>query len=324
MSVRRSTVGSSPAAAAPPPAARRRPPPGRFWLDRHAAALRPVLSDRPVVAAAQAEWPGLTMLVQHKTGGDIHVPTAPLDMLVTSLHAAPRNVLTIDGVERGGPTPPVATALVPRGAEFRAVWQNLQSVQPWQVALFGPDLVQVHAPEVAAPGVLRGHLVPGAFEQRPHLSVLLDRLAAEIDPARRRGRLFAESVIRLLVLEILAGCWSRPVRQFDPVPRCDSRIARALDFIEAHFTEDISLADIAAAAALSPSQFATLFRATTGKSPYAHVIDRRLDLARRLLQSSAMPLAQVSQACGFSDQSHLTRACRARLGTTPGALRRQR
>lgn len=305
-------------------ALRRDLPPVPYRLRRHAAALRPVISDRPIVAAAQAEWPGLTLLVQHKTGGDIDVPSAPLNMLVTTLDPTPRNLLTIDGTGTAGPTPPAATAQVPMGAAFRAVWQNFQPVQPWQVALFGADLLQAHAPELASPAVMRGHLVPGSFEQRPQVSVLLDRLAAELDPARRRGRLFAESVIRLLVLEILAGCWSNRVTRFDPVPRCDPRVAQAIDFIDAHFAEDISLTEIAAAAALSPSQLGALFRGATGKSPYAYVIDRRLDMAARLLQSTTRPVAQIALDCGFADQSHLTRACRSRLGTTPGALRRQR
>jgi AraC family transcriptional regulator len=48
----------------------------------------------------------------------------------------------------------------------------------------------------------------------------------------------------------------------------------------------------------------------------------RLEAACRLLRTTCMPIAEVAAACGFSHQEHLTRVMRARLGTTPAALRR--
>lgn len=48
----------------------------------------------------------------------------------------------------------------------------------------------------------------------------------------------------------------------------------------------------------------------------------RLERARRLLARDDLPLAAVAAAAGFADQAHLTRACRAAFGNTPGGLRR--
>ena len=51
---------------------------------------------------------------------------------------------------------------------------------------------------------------------------------------------------------------------------------------------------------------------------------QRLDLACTLLAEGSRPIAEVALACGFSEQSALTRAMRTHLDTTPAAYRRSR
>ncbi|MCY0854617.1 helix-turn-helix transcriptional regulator [Cupriavidus sp. D39] len=49
----------------------------------------------------------------------------------------------------------------------------------------------------------------------------------------------------------------------------------------------------------------------------------RLERARALLRDTALPLAQVAIACGFSDQSHFTHVFSRALGVSPGNWRRR-
>lgn len=49
---------------------------------------------------------------------------------------------------------------------------------------------------------------------------------------------------------------------------------------------------------------------------------RRCELAKELLRSSPLSLAEIALACGFADQSHFTRAFARLVGMTPGAWRR--
>jgi transcriptional regulator GlxA family with amidase domain len=72
---------------------------------------------------------------------------------------------------------------------------------------------------------------------------------------------------------------------------------------------------------LDDVHFARRFREATGTTPHRFVIERRVERAERLLTSSTLPISIVASACGFSDQSHLTRVFQQWLGATPRAVR---
>lgn len=97
-------------------------------------------------------------------------------------------------------------------------------------------------------------------------------------------------------------------------------VARARDYMEAHLAEDMELATLASVARLSRFHLIRAFRRETGLTPIAWLTDRRVRAARGMLAMGVTP-GQVAAACGFADQSHLTRAFKARVGVTPGRFR---
>ena len=60
-------------------------------------------------------------------------------------------------------------------------------------------------------------------------------------------------------------------------------VSAVLDYVRAHLSEPLTVADLAEQVSLSPSAFAHLFREITGRSPYQFVKEMRLDRARELL-----------------------------------------
>lgn len=101
----------------------------------------------------------------------------------------------------------------------------------------------------------------------------------------------------------------------------DRRLRRAMDYIEAHLNTAFGVAELADVACLSPTHFSRAFKAATGETVWAYVRRLRVERAQRLLIGSDQSIAQISDACGFSDASHLTRAVKAALNITPGQLR---
>jgi transcriptional regulator GlxA family with amidase domain len=49
----------------------------------------------------------------------------------------------------------------------------------------------------------------------------------------------------------------------------------------------------------------------------------RTERARRMIQTSELPLVEIAAAAGFASQSHLGRIFRQTYGVTPGELRKQ-
>ncbi|CAH2602188.1 AraC family transcriptional regulator [Rhodovastum atsumiense] len=107
-----------------------------------------------------------------------------------------------------------------------------------------------------------------------------------------------------------------------PPARGEAALRRAMGFMRAHLAEPIGVADIAAAAGLSPTRLHAAFRDRLGSSPHATLARLRLDAAQRLLASSTLPIAEIALRTGHADQSALTRRLRRARGITPALFRR--
>jgi len=95
-------------------------------------------------------------------------------------------------------------------------------------------------------------------------------------------------------------------------------VAAALEYIETHLAETMTVEDLAEQLNLSPSAFSRMFRETTGRPPYQYVKEVRLDRARALLDERRLAVADVSRAVGYVSVSHFIKAFRARFHMTPG------
>jgi transcriptional regulator GlxA family with amidase domain len=84
---------------------------------------------------------------------------------------------------------------------------------------------------------------------------------------------------------------------------------------------DLSIDGLAKRAAMSPRNFARLFRQEMGKTPGKHIEDLRLESARRQLESTSLSLAEVADACGLASAEILRRTFLRRMRVTPGQYR---
>lgn len=94
-------------------------------------------------------------------------------------------------------------------------------------------------------------------------------------------------------------------------------------FIYEHYGEKVSLDDIAAAAGVSKSKCASLFRKYTQKSPISFLLSYRLEMAGRMLAETDEPMSAIAGACGFSEQSYFNRMFQREFGCTPSEWRKK-
>ncbi|MBQ8510295.1 MAG: helix-turn-helix transcriptional regulator [Clostridia bacterium] len=98
-------------------------------------------------------------------------------------------------------------------------------------------------------------------------------------------------------------------------------VMNAVKFIRAHTGDKINLADMAASVHLSPNYFHTLFRRVTGETPAAMLTRLRMEDAKELLLTSALPIGQIAERCGFDSQTYFASVFRRQIGVTPSEYR---
>jgi transcriptional regulator GlxA family with amidase domain len=100
------------------------------------------------------------------------------------------------------------------------------------------------------------------------------------------------------------------------------KLIQVIDFINAHLSEDLSLAAIAREVNISLYHFVRLFKASTGLTPHQYLMQQRIARAMQLLRHTDLPIAQVAIDCGFANQSHFARYFRRFIGVSPRQFRR--
>ncbi len=100
-----------------------------------------------------------------------------------------------------------------------------------------------------------------------------------------------------------------------------SAASQALWYIETHAAQPLALADIAAAAGVSPFHLSRLFQARTGTSVVRYLRGRRLTAAAQQLVSGATDILPVALEAGYSTHAAFTRAFCEQFGQTPERVR---
>lgn len=99
------------------------------------------------------------------------------------------------------------------------------------------------------------------------------------------------------------------------------RLNVVLCYIEEHYAQPITNAQLAALICLSEDRFGHLFRENVGKSPVQYLNELRLKRAFGLLKSSEYTVTEVAAIVGFQDYNHFGRLFRKHYGCTPYEVR---
>ena len=100
-------------------------------------------------------------------------------------------------------------------------------------------------------------------------------------------------------------------------------LSRALDFIEAHYAEPLTVPAVAKAAGLSVSRLAHVFKAQVGMSVTAYLNMVRVKWAEYYLTNSQLRVSETAFQVGFGNLSHFNHVFRQATGLSPTEYRRQ-
>ena len=172
------------------------------------------------------------------------------------------------------------------------------------------------------PAQVRLKTVEGQHD--PVITNIAGALMREVMNGDAGSRLYAESLANLLAVHLLRNYADHPeLAETEKVSVAPRSVIQAMKYIHDNYPGDVSLADIADAAHLSPYHLTRVFKKATGVSPHQYLVQVRVNSARSLLTAGAgdRSLAEIASAVGFADQSHLTRHFKRMLGITPKQLR---
>jgi transcriptional regulator GlxA family with amidase domain len=203
---------------------------------------------------------------------------------------------------------PVADAGLLRGRRAVTHWQAFESlgVRHPDVALDQSVLYIDHGDVLTSAGTA------SALDACLHL--VRARLGAEA----------ANQVARSLVIAPhREGGQAQYIERPVPERSSDDPVSRLLEWTLGHLGEPLTIDRLAAQAHLSRRTFVRAFRAATGTTPAAWIRARRLDAARRLLETTDLSIDQISADCGFGNAVTLRQNFGAAFSTTPTEYRRR-
>ncbi len=101
-----------------------------------------------------------------------------------------------------------------------------------------------------------------------------------------------------------------------------NRMAIFLQYIELHYTEDVTLEMLAVSANVSKSECLRCFKATLHTTPYKYLIEYRLSKAADLLKNTDMTIENIASHVGFPHISHFGKCFRKKTGFSPSEYRK--
>ncbi len=134
------------------------------------------------------------------------------------------------------------------------------------------------------------------------------------------GRAYRDALVLALVAR-LAGLFDLIAPPADAF--AGQRLAMTCALVDERLAERITVKHLARGTGLSPAHFSREFKRSTGETPHAFVMRRRLEHAHGFL-SDGGSIAEAALCSGFADQAHLSRLFKRRYFVTPGAFLRAR
>lgn len=162
----------------------------------------------------------------------------------------------------------------------------------------------------------KGHVLRPTEDFRRRILMLFSQLETEMGGQSPGRIILAKSVLLRILVEIGRELNKNEVQLPGPVVPKDGKVLEILRYLENNLTEDISIDELAARFYISKYHMMRRFREETGTSIHTYLSDKRLILARELIQNGVSATDACFQS-GFRSYSAFSRAYGKLFGVTP-------
>ena len=147
-----------------------------------------------------------------------------------------------------------------------------------------------------------------------HIDNLSRQLAIQIESSCTTGQLDALPNVMIRKYCLLVNNYSRL--------SCSELVRACMDYIDFHYSSELSLASLADMNFASPAYLSSQFKKETGTTITDYINDTRIRQALVLLNASDFSIGEIAVQCGFGDANYFTRTFKKLLGKTPTVYRK--
>jgi AraC family transcriptional regulator len=294
-------------------------PPGSLQLVRPQAAtcvIEGVVPD-PLLSSRARGWNGLTLELHsfHQLDASVQPPDHVIAVHVAgsvNLRQARDGRTSVRKMTSGD------IAITPVGSPTR--WQ--QAGQSLVILLrLSPAYLRMVAADECAMDPDR-FAIQSVFATRDAVIEQLGRrLLAGLELEGVDSHLYVDTLTCELAIHILRRYTTALVQDWSRTKLSPHKLRRAILYIDENLCNQLALAAMANAVALSPGHFAHAFREATGVAPHRYVLERRVERAKELLRQSDLPITEIASRVGCSSHSHFSVLFNRVTGLTPRQFR---
>lgn len=239
--------------------------------------------------------------------------------LALQLSHGRRQIFRIDGREYDGSLLRGETHLIAKSAPSFGAWETTDESL---IFIIDPVFLQRVALEADFPSSDKFELISVLKTHDAQIESIAMSIYSEMQQDSWGSKLYIESLTNVLAIHLLRNYTSRSLslKEYNG-GLSDKKLQQVLEFINSNIEEDIKLDDLAQVANMSLCYFSTLFKQSTGVTPWQHVMQQRIERAKVLLKTSNCSIVEIALQCGFKSQSHFTQQFRKFTGFSPKVYR---
>ncbi|HEX4948005.1 MAG TPA: AraC family transcriptional regulator [Blastocatellia bacterium] len=200
---------------------------------------------------------------------------------------------------------------------------------------FLPDLIRAtdatgEDAEYLMPFLMQGDHFPHIIANKTGIPAqivdLIKRVHTQLPATTTRARLTVKTYLKMILILLLNHYADHQgmAETFNRKQQAIERLAPLFAFLETHFGQPVSVAQAAEIVNMSESHFMRFFKQVTAQSFTNYLNHFRVAKAEELLTKTDLPMAEISQAVGFCDQSYFGAIFRKVTGNSPLQFRHQR
>ncbi len=167
-------------------------------------------------------------------------------------------------------------------------------------------------------GLFRNEVCFQTVTTNEHITEAVKQLIKRLTAKDEENPLFVVG----LVYDIVGNLYQFCRESIKPIQKISENFRNVLEFVNNHFTEDISTQSLSQRFGYNETYFCRRFKEVTGITLMKYIQILRIELAQKLLKNTEKGIAEIALECGFTDISYFSNCFKRQVGLAPKEFRK--